>query len=211
MKPCSHSFDDIVNFYEGRSDAATEATLRRHLHDGCPQCQERLAWARQFLPALHDAVQEASLSAPETALARARQIARDRRPAPAPRLRERVAQLLFDSRRSLAAAPVRGGAEPEAQQLYATETHYIEIWSEATQDGKRYLIGQAVTRDAKIPVRPRSATLVANDGRQIPASMEAAEFHLAFVEAGAYELRIHLEDEMIVLPEMQVGTFPAAG
>jgi hypothetical protein len=82
MKNCSVTFEEIIEHYEERSDASTQARVLRHLENGCAHCRERLTWLHQFLPALHDVITKESISAPETALALARQIARDRLPAP---------------------------------------------------------------------------------------------------------------------------------
>jgi hypothetical protein len=82
MKNCSVTFEEIIEHYEERGDASTQARVLRHLENGCAQCRERLTWLQQFLPALHDVITKESIPAPETALALARQIARDRLPVP---------------------------------------------------------------------------------------------------------------------------------
>ena len=206
MKNCSIPFDAIVTFYEGRSAPETEAQVRQHLEAGCPHCQEHLAWIRQYLPALHSAVTEETLSAPASALNRARQIARDRRPVPIrPPLLERVAQLLFDSLQPVGLAAARGSAGPEAQKLYATEEHYIEVWIERMQEGGYYLIGQMLSKRDRTPALPQSVTLIAENGRRTQARQEGIEFHLASVDPGVYQMRLRLEEEEILLPEVLVG------
>jgi len=206
MKTCSLPFLEIVNYYEGRSDASAQQRVRRHLADGCESCRARLTWMQQYLPALHSALTEDAVSAPEAALALARRIVRDRLPAPAPvPLRQRIAQLLFDSLRPLSPATARRSAGPEVQKLYATENCYVEVWIEPMQEGGCYLIGQMVSRSDSTPLRPQSAALIRQDGSRTPARLEGNEFHFASVAQGIYQIGISLGEEEILLPEVLVG------
>ena len=206
MKKCSLQFLEIVNYYEGRSDASTQERLRQHLESGCESCRNRLKWMHHFLPALHDALTEEVVSAPEAALASARQIVRDRFPAPIrPPLPQRIAQLLFDSHRPLSPATARRFAGPEAQRLYATEEYYIEIWIEPMQEGNYYLIGQAVSKSGRTPLHPQSVTLLGRYGIHATARQEGNEFHLASVPEGIYQINVSLDKEEILLPEVLVG------
>ena len=206
MKKCSVPFLKIVNYYEGRSDAPTHERLRHHLENGCESCSNRLTWIQQFLPALHNALTEDTMSAPEAALALARQIVRDRFPTPVrPPLRQRIAQLLFDSHRPVIPATARRSDGPEAQKLYATEDYYVEIWIEPMQEGGCYLIGQAVSKSDSTPLHPQSVALLGRDGSQRVARQEGNEFHLASVPEGSYQMSVSLDYEEILLPEVLVG------
>jgi hypothetical protein len=206
MKNCLVPFEEIVNYYEGRDAASTQERVRRHLENGCERCRTRLVSLQQLLPALHDAVKGEAISAPEAALALARRIARDRRPAPThPPLRQRIAQLLFDSRQALSPATARRTVGPKTQKLYATEDHYIEVWSERMPEGACYLIGQTVAKSDNTPLRPQSVALLGPEGSRRQAIQEGNEFHLPAVADGSYRICIALEREEILLPEFVVG------
>ncbi|HLK58182.1 MAG TPA: hypothetical protein VKU00_16565, partial [Chthonomonadaceae bacterium] len=193
MRNCTLPFVEIMDYFEGRSASTQEARVQQHLESGCDRCRQRLTWLQQFLPAIHQAFTQTAASAPETALARARQIARERRPTPTrPSLRERIAQLLFDSRHPLSPAAVRGSANPETQQLYDADTYFVEIWLERVKEGVYYLICQTVGKGGSAPVPPESVALIAQDGARMQARQEGNEFHIAAVNPGVYQMRLRL-------------------
>ena len=205
MKKCATAFVDIVNFREGNGDFPANERVRRHLEDGCEICRERLTWLQECLPALHTAVTEDAISAPEQALALARQILRERRATMAQPLLERIAVLLFDSHHPFRPVAVRGSMGPQSQKLYATEDHYVEVWIERLQEGGYYLIGQIATKSGSTSVRPHSVSLIGQDGARIRERPTGTEFHLASVAGGTYEMRLRLDNEVIVMPEVLVG------
>jgi len=206
MQNCSVPFLEIVDYYEGRNGAAAQERVRQHLENGCEDCRTRLTWIQQFLPALHSALAQEAISAPEAALALARLIVRDRLPVHVlPPLRQRIAQLLFDSRRPLIPATARRPVGREAQALYATEDYYVEVWIEPMQEGGYYLIGQTVSRADRTPLRPQRVVLISPEGTRTSASLDGNEFHFAAVAEGLYRIGVSLDTEEVILPEVLVG------
>ena len=206
MENCSVSFEAIVDYYEERSDATTQERIRQHLESGCESCQIRLSWLQKFLPALRAAVTRQTLSAPEEALALARQIARDRlRTVEDQPIRRRVAESLFDSRLNAKPATEQGTVGYEVQRLYGTDDHYIDVRIERMQEGEYSLAVQTVSRTENAPVRAQSVALVGPDGSRRQAEQEGNEFRLFSVTVGSYQICISLETEEILLPEFTVG------
>lgn len=211
MNRCFVTFELLMDYREGRADATTQARVRTHLDAGCDDCRERLAWLEAALPTLHAALTEAETPAPESLVAYARDLFRERTRAPErPSIRQVLARLLFDSRNanSPALAGMRAVSEGSRayQCLYETEAYLIDLWEEHTPDDRSYLIGQAYSKSDNRSVLPESVVLTTAENDLLNASMEANEFHLPSVSSGTYQLRLRFPDEEILLNDVTVGS-----
>src|SRR5579864_9265590 len=136
------TFDRLVDYFEGVTDAAATEHIRMHLADGCSVCRNQLGWLQRFLPVLRKTLCTEEAPVPVQALVRAYSLFRERtaEAAPPSSLPVLIARLIFDSRRSLAASGVRGSSRPDYQVVYSTGEHDVDLWQEQLDTGNWYLI-----------------------------------------------------------------------
>jgi len=195
----------MLDYHEGRADAGKAKRIRRHIEAGCPDCRQRVAWFETFMPALHRAMTETLPPVPAAALELARNIARERQPkAPTPLLVS-LAQLVFDSRQVQPAYGARSVEDGETQLVYTTNYHDVDLWQERQSANVWHLMGQVLPKDGGAPITPEQVVLSAHDGRLLRAITETSEFTVSDVPAGAYEVRLRLTDQEIVLADVMVG------
>jgi hypothetical protein len=202
-KPCSVPMEELLDYVDrrdGRVHDAQPGRIEAHLATGCAACESRLAELSRVLTAMSEA---AKVSAPESAIERARSIYRERFAPPAKR--SLLARLVFDSRQNLAFAGARGAEGATVQSLFSTEEHDIDLWQEQTPEGPWYIIGQVMPKAGGGPLVPDSAQLHSGGVTAATATRESDEFHLSAIAPGLYELRIAVGDAEIVLPEVAVG------
>jgi len=205
MNECQIEFEQLLDFYEGRSHTTKAGALNRHVAAGCASCRSRLDWFAVFIPALHRAITEELPIAPAHALERAWDIARDRQHTPGPSILVKLATLLFDSRQMQPAFGSRHAGLGDIQLVYSTDSHDVDLWQERqTRDGW-YLIGQVVPRQGGEPISPEQVELTAPDGLRLTAVTEAREFRFADVPTGSYEIKLRVPDQDIVLPGVTIG------
>ena len=200
MDRCDMKFETLVDYREGRLDAAQAEQVRAHLDIGCEQCRQQLARMERSLSALREVDR---FHAPQAAVERARALFRERfrKPERPPLL----ARLVFDSRTQPAFAAARGVGSAAIQTLFATETHEIDLWQEQTEGTLWYLIGQVLPREGEEAVAPESAVFTDAEGNRLEARLEGDEFHAPELPAGVYQLDLRLGETEIVLPEVVVG------
>lgn len=195
-KMCGTTWEQLLDYQEGRLSSTEKQALEQHLATGCPACQETLGWLATTLSALTPP----PAPSPE-ALAYTQGLARLLPGATAAPGRVPLIAWLV-SGGAPAVAMARGGGA--VQRLYETEHHLITLWDEADHAATRYLIGQVYDRD-KGPLVPRAVSLLPTHGDALQAEQEGSEFHLAQVAAGTYLLHCELENTDLYLPGVQVG------
>jgi hypothetical protein len=201
MNRCGISFEALVDYHDGRADAAAVASVRAHLEAGCALCQSRLARLSHDLVTLREAARADQV--PDAWVERARQLHRDRFRKP-----ERVswfAQLVFDSRMTPSLAGARGEDSYAFQLLYSTDEFDLDVWQERTEADRWHLIGQVLPRQGGGVLTPDAASLTSPDGVTWSATLEAGEFHFADMPSGIYRLSLDIGQAQLVVPEVAVG------
>lgn len=193
MRRCRIPLATLLDAREGRLDPAAAARLDAHRAGGCDHCERRLA---QLATLAADLRADALPDAPERALAAARQIFRDFRPA-APARIPFLARLVFDSRAAAPAFARRVGGDA-VTRLFETDAHVVDLWEE---DGT--LMGQAFTLPERGALRPERALLVGD--RAHTATLDGDAFVFVAVPAGRYTLQLEIGDALVRLPDLVVG------
>lgn len=212
MKDCQIPFETLTDYREGRMNAETAAHIRQHLQSGCAKCQRDLDWLAAFLPTMQAALQEAEPQVSAHALANAFRLMQTRNPEPT--LSSRVAQvarLLFDSRNPAAQmVPAREAAGSSIHVVYRVNKIDIDVWQETMREGRWYLAGQALPIEGGAALSLQQATLgfgqINPHNSVISALIEDGEFIFEAVAAGHYTLRLHWEDQEIIVPDLIVGS-----
>jgi hypothetical protein len=201
MNRCGLSFEALVDYHDGRADAATAARVHAHLESGCALCRSRLTRLERDLDTLREAARADRV--PDAWVERARQLYRDRFRRP-----ERVswfAKLVFDSRATPSLAGARGEESQAFQLLYSTEEFDLDVWQERADADRWHLIGQVLPRQGGGALAPEAAILTSPDGGILTATLEAGEFHFADVPPGRYRLTLDIGPAQLVVPEVIVG------
>jgi anti-sigma factor RsiW len=201
MNRCGISFEALVDYHDGRADAATVARVRAHLDAGCALCQSRLNQLAHDLVALREAVRADQV--PDAWVERARQLHRDRFRRPA--RPSWFARLVFDSRATPSLAGARGEESQAFQLLYSTEEFDLDVWQERAGEDRWHLIGQVLPRQGGGALTPDAATLTSPAGDTWSATLEAGEFHFTDVPSGSYWLSLDIDQAQLVVPEVTVG------
>jgi hypothetical protein len=205
MKRCDLDFEALLDYHEEQFDATKTEHMHRHIETGCADCRRQLTWIQKFLPALHVVAATELPIVPAAAMERAYNIARERQPKASPSLLTRMAQLIFDSRQTQPAFGARSAEVSEVQLVYTTEFHDVDLWQERQSANVWYVIGQVLPRSGGEPIIPKQVLLVGGDGRRLNASTVTNEFMVRDVSPGAYEVRLRLIDQEIVLSDVAVG------
>jgi hypothetical protein len=200
MNPCRMDYNTLLDYQEGRLDAATTERVRRHLQEGCTQCRRTLARLERLLSVLPEVDR---LHAPASAIDRARVIYQECYHAP--ERQPLMARLVFDSRTNLAFAGARCDESDAFQRLYVTDMHTIDLWEEKADANLWYLVGQVLLRGGRETVTLKGATLTPPYGAPLTATLETEEFHIHVIPAGVYQLLLHLSEDEIVVPDVVVG------
>jgi hypothetical protein len=202
LDTCSVTFEELVDYHEGRSAAPR---LGSHIKAGCSRCGERLAWLKLFLPALKAAVAEPPPAPSPEALARVRRFARSgTESSPFAGFAVLVARLVFDGRSS---APVgTRSSEGEAfQRVYETDDHVINLWEEPASRTS-YVIGQVYAREDGASLIPASVIGTESEGARWSAEIQDSEFHFPALPTGSYELRLCVWDREVRLEDVRIGS-----
>lgn len=204
MSTCSLPFDVLLDYYEGRLDAATAEEIGTHLETGCTTCRETLSWLKQTLALLRPGE---DLHVSPAVLAHARAFYRDRAPSfqGAPLPAPLIARLVFDSRHTSARAGMRGENQVAYRMLYSTEDYEVDLWQERLQGDRWYVIGQVFPKKAGDAVTPDTVVLTSAEGDMLAAVPDAGEFHVRSLPTGTYALRLRLSKTEILIPEVVIG------
>ena len=205
MNRCRITFEELVDHFEGRLDSTQTERLRHHLTTGCKACDQQVAWLQQFLPALVRAVTDEVPQVSVEALSVAKNIARAYpREQKQPSLLVQIAQLIFDNRVPTLATAARNIVTGEFQLVYSAQDKDIDLWMERQEHGNWYLIGQVLPKNGSEAITPQQVLLTSRDGRTYQAISQDGEFAVRSLPDGRYEVRLHLEDGEIVLPDVRV-------
>lgn len=197
---CRVSIEELLDLAEGRVDKSAADRLQAHLAAGCETCETRRAEIGRVLGVMR---QGELTSAPEYVRQQAGDLFRELYVKP--QRQSLFAQLVFDSRSRFAAAGARGVDAGQAQALYSTDEHDIDLWQEQAADGLWYVIGQVLPKDGGTALVPDGALLIGVAGNPMPTRQHGAEFHLNSVPAGTYLLRITLPNVEITVAEVVIG------
>jgi hypothetical protein len=201
---CSITIEILADLLDSKLSPAAQAEMERHLAASCLHCQDRLAWLREALPALADALPNPALSPSSETMAYVRGLHRLLTPErQRPDIIRHVAQRIASAARGLAPAGARG-ASASPLQLFETDQHILTLWSGQDAAASHYVIGQVYERNGGA-ISPLTVELMAPNGTSRTAEPEGAEFHLEHVEPGSYLLLCALGNEEIVLPHFEVG------
>lgn len=200
MTRCQVPFEMLLNVYEGRGDRASLDVLRDHLATGCSSCQQSWRWLQRVLAASKEMD---SVPIPEwpTALATAR--FRERYAIPArPKL---LARLSFDSHLQSLSALARGDQELSRHLIYSTDDYDVELWQEMISRQACYLIGQVLPKQGGAAMHLQSVSITDVQDNILSVTPKEVEFHLPFVSAGLYQMRIALPEAEICLSDVMIG------
>jgi hypothetical protein len=190
-------FSRLIDLVEGRFSPDELAGARLHLGE-CPRCAAEMAWLERVIGLMRT---DSAEHAPAQAVATAKRLFRpaaqpQARPAARTRL---VAMLQFDSARTPIALGMRSGVPAERQLLYSVSSYLLDLRL-APQGSLWVISGQLLGADAG-----RQVELDGPAGTLRTTLNDLSEFVLPPAPAGAYTLRLQLDDLDIMVDGLEVG------
>lgn len=191
-------FSLLADIAEGRVVAgAAEAD---HLA-ACPACAAELAWLQRTLSLLRSTELE---EPPAEPVDRVKALFRRHRPVPkyaAPRLLTAI--LRFDSASGAPAFGLRSAGALERQLLFHADPYALDLRLSPAAAGWA-VAGQLLGLEQPVSSAAVVELLGAN-GRVETALNELFEFVLAPVRPGRYQLTVLLDEQLILIPDLELG------
>lgn len=142
------SLENLVDYLRVQGDPAVHTPIARHLATGCPACQANQQWLAEVLELT---ATDRSFDFAPAALSRALAIFKPGWPERRPKLRQIIAELIFDSfwQPQLAQARVGAAAFHSRQLLFRAEGYDIDVRFELAESGQTdELMGQILPTKA---------------------------------------------------------------
>ena len=199
MTPGHPVFDRLVDLVKGDLSTEQQAEIAAHIAT-CSECAADVAWLEHALDLYRtgDAV-----SPPASASAHVRGLLRSVVGSQAMKQRRRItAVLIFDSANPTEAIPMRSNMAVKRQFVFRAEELDLDL--HVTSAGSRWIIsGQVLGSDeeGRAELWGEMGTLVANT----PLN-DLRQFTLPAVNAGTYMLKVQLNDTLIEILGLEIGT-----
>jgi hypothetical protein len=199
MTPGHPLFDRLVDLVKGDLSTEQQGEITMHVAT-CSECAAEVAWLEHILKLYHT---DDSTSAPPAALAHVRNFLRRRGVSQGARQVRRItAVLIFDSANPPQAIPMRSNMAVKRQFVFRAEELDLDL--HVTSAGSRWIIsGQVLGSDeeGRAELWGEMGMLVANT----PLN-DLRQFTLPAVNAGTYMLKVQLNDTMIEILGLEIGT-----
>lgn len=190
-------FSRLVDLVEGRFSPGELAEASPHLRE-CSRCAAEAAWLERVIGLMRT---DSAEHAPAQAVAAAKRLFRPpawRQPEPGGR-RQLIAMLQFDSARTPIALGMRAGAPADRQLLYSVSSYLLDLRL-MPQDSLWVVSGQLLGADDG-----REVELDGPTGTLRATLNDLSEFVLPPAPAGAYTLRLRLDELEITVDGLEVG------
>jgi anti-sigma factor RsiW len=189
--------EELLDYVDGRTDAATTERVRGHLAGGCAACARELQfWTRTLLAVCSDRAAQP----PEWVRQRAFNLVL--RQSPQRSLWERVlGALVSDSRQQAGLAGARDAGAAQFKLLFSAANRQIDLLCERGPGGWQ-VNGQVLAEEAPLHGWRVSAT---SDGHQEETRTDSlGEFTLRGLPSGSYEICLTELERELVLPNVQL-------
>lgn len=210
------SVEDLISYVAGELDGPRAIEVAAHL-ETCSDCASSVTRFRAVQQVLGES---RMVAVPEATLDRAKGLFARFGPAPAQtaaplveRLKQVVAELVFDSRRGYALAGHRGAASGYQLSYESTEADVdVRIEPLADESPDRWqMLGQIdvlhMDHEEAGDMASISVSLVPSGADHPTTTVEADEhgFFSLVTEPGHFDLRLHLRERLLVLPDLEAG------
>ena len=203
MRTPSITDDQLLSFAEGTLAAAQTAEIKVYL-DANPPAARLVAIYRLVRRRRHE---DDTMAPPEATLARAKELFRRHRPEAVPTWPERlvatIARLVYDSR--LEPVAVRDPGLGSRFQIAAeTDDLEVDLQVERLESRSRWRVTGQIDGERSLP---GVEVAVIASGQTEPITVVNADEHGFFVvevDTGRYDLRFHLPETVVVVPDIDV-------
>jgi hypothetical protein len=192
------TFEQLVDFLDGRLALAPAAAVERHVALGCIQCGGDVAWyGRVKLVAASDD----SVEPPPWVLKRALRVF-DSQPSAASLASRVIASLVFDSLRRPTLAMSRSIGVEDRQLMYEAEPYSIDLKVASVDRARADVTGQILRRGELMFESVAGLTLnLVREGSSVLSTVtnDRGEFRVGAIEGGSYDLKIEAGDLSITI------------
>jgi hypothetical protein len=195
------SLEKWADFARNVVGHAEKNAMQNHLETGCKECAKEFStWKRIYQAARH----EKSYSPPDSVVRTVKGLGALHGLGRVSRMKDAVAQLLFDSARSPLPAGVRSGSEATRQLLYGVNNYRVDLRLQPQDDSDKVsVVGQIL--DSSSPDQPIGILhVVLRRGKKVIAESATNRF-------GEFQLECDLESSLHLqagLPHGQVVHIP---
>jgi hypothetical protein len=201
------TFEQLVDFLDGRLALAPAAAVERHVALGCIQCDGDVAWSGRVKRV---AASDDSVEPPPWVLKRAlRGFDSERGVASIVSLANRViASLVFDSLRRPTLAMSRAIGVDDRQLMYEAEPYSIDLQVASLDQARADLSGQILRRGELMFESVAGLTLnLMREGSSVLSAVtnDRGEFRVGALEGGSYDLKIEARDVSITIVGLPIA------
>jgi hypothetical protein len=200
------SFERLIDYLDGRLTASEVERIDAHLATDCAHCKADAEWYRTVKST---ASEDETSDPPSWVLKRALRIFETRsKPTLVERLGQAVASLVFDSFARPALAGIRSADAAVRQLLYRAGEFSIDVQVVPAGRSRVNLHGQ-VLREGELAfesVGQLELELIKDGSTVLSVSTNGlGEFSVNGVEPGVFDLRIHVPERIITVPDVPIA------
>lgn len=192
------TFEQLVDFLDGRLAPAPGAAVERHVALGCNQCGGNVAWYGRVKRV---AASDDSVEPPPWVLKRALRIF-DSQPSAAGFASRVIASLVFDSLRRPTLAMSRSIGVEDRQLMYEAEPYSIDLQVASLDQARANVTGQILRRGELMFESVAGLTLnLMREGSPVLSTVtnNRGEFRVGVLDCGDYDLKIEACDVSITI------------
>ena len=198
------TFDNLMDFLDGRLSEQPSNEIRSHLDSGCLRCSEDRRW---YTRALEVSAGDDSVAPPAWVLKRAQRVLEDAYARPT--VVEKIAQaaiLILDSLRQPSLAQARSATLDSRQLLYQAGEYSIDLRVEPASGSTALVVGQ-VLKERQLrfeSVAGLSLQLHAAGNSYSTTTSDLGQFRFDDVTTGSYRLLLKTSDFEVTIDNVPI-------
>jgi len=197
--------EQLLDFTQGRAEAATAERIREHLDGGCRRCQGNLDWLHKIVRL---AATDESVEPPAWVFNRAVRLFNEHGPHRTPSFLERlVASLTFDSLAQVQLAGARQSGQATRQCLYQAGEWDVDLSFEVGEESEFINItGQVLASRGEVSQVAGLPVQLIQAGQTLASTVtdRLGEFAFDRVAGGEYDLKIDLPNYEVWIEHVDV-------
>ena len=201
------SFERLVDFLDRRLDEADSTSVATHLATKCAVCEKTIGWYERVRVV---AASDDSVAPPPWVFKRAVRIfdTQRHRPGLTERMGQAIASLVFDSFARPALVGMRSTETANRQLLYRMGEYSVDLQIAPIEHAHADLMGQVLKEgESSFDAVSGLKLEFSRDGIIVFSAVtdHIGEFSVRGIEQGVYDLRIHVPEGSIAVPDIPIS------
>lgn len=197
------TFEQLIDYAEGKLFGEHITEIEAHLSEACPTCTQQIQRIRQII---QTAEADRTLAPKSAVLHRAVRLLREREKANGQTMIQKIASLVFDNRRQMAAISLRGGPSAQRMLLYTAPPLDIDLQITPQADHLK-ILGQVLDSSQKEKFITAFVSMIEMKSGNLVDAEETdrmGNFHFENIPAGRYDLVFDLMDEEVKVTSLEL-------